>query len=170
MPIRRTTFANPNRAQRKGKFVIENKDVLRRNLKLLNQIGYRKPAQIHKRLRLCPQNIFPCKFCPCRKRPSPAIGENHTAILRDAIHSKKASVVRRELILDTGVAEPDDQLHAILPFQQTHAACNLERSTGRAKLLLLRVLGIGSRSSSGRRIRLALLGNFWLSRRSDNRI
>src|ERR1700678_3629116 len=102
MPIRRTTFANPNRAQRKCKFVIENQDVLRRNLELQNQSGYRKPAQIHKRLWLCQQNILSCKLCPRRKCPPPAIGEDHTAILRYAIHREKAGVVRRELILNTG--------------------------------------------------------------------
>src|SRR3954462_846577 len=62
MPVRRTTLANPNRAQRKCKLVVKDDKVLRRNIELLNQSGHRKPAQIHKRLRLRQQNILPASF------------------------------------------------------------------------------------------------------------
>src|SRR5882757_3194500 len=151
MPVCRTTLANPNRAQRKCELVVENDNVLRRNLELLNQSGNRKPAQIHKRLRLCEQNILPCKLRPGSECSAPAIGNHHTAILRDAIDRQKAGVVRRELILDTGVAETDNQPHASYPFQQTQAACESRKNRQAAQtLLLLRILGIGSRSSSGR--------------------
>ena len=112
MPVRRTTLPNPNRAQRKCKLVIEDDNVRRRDLELLNQSGYRKPAEVHVRLGLRQQNILPCKLRPGSKCSAPAIGERHTAILRDAIDRQKARVMRRELILDTGVAKSDDQLHA----------------------------------------------------------
>src|SRR5258707_6224468 len=79
--------------------------------------------------------------------------------------------MRRELILDTGVAETDNQPHASYPFQQTQAACKSRKIWQAAsKLLLLRILGIGSRSSSRRcrSIGLALLGNLWLRRSDDH--
>src|SRR3981189_1786374 len=79
--------------------------------------------------------------------------------------------MRRELILDTGVAETDNQLHAAYPFQQTQAACESRKGRQAAsKLLLLRVLGCGSRSSSCRccSICLALLRNLWLRRSDDH--
>ena len=112
MPVRRTTLANPNRAQRKCKLVVKDDKVLRRNLELLNQGGHRKPAQIHKRLRLRQQNILSCKLRPGSKCSAPAIRNHHTAILRDAIDRQKSCIVRRELILDTRISKTDYQLHA----------------------------------------------------------
>src|SRR5271154_4430725 len=81
--------------------------------------------------------------------------------------------MRRELILDTGVAETDNQPHAVFPFPTNSSSLRNPKTRQAAQtLLLLRILGIGSRSSSSgsssRGVRLALLRNLWLRRCSNN--
>src|SRR5215472_6889299 len=37
--------------------------------------------------------------------------DHHAALFSNPIYSEKANVVRRELVLDARIAQPDDQLH-----------------------------------------------------------
>ena len=49
---------------------------------------------------------------PRRKRTALAISHFHAAVVGDAINREKAQIVRRELVFDSRIAQPDNQFHA----------------------------------------------------------
>src|SRR4029077_374039 len=104
---------NPQRAQRKIQLVLNYNQVrLRRRLVLPQQLPHREPAQIHERLWFGQQHHLIGDHGPRRQGPTLPVSHFHPKITGDPIDRQKTQVMRRELILDSGIAETNDQFHA----------------------------------------------------------
>src|SRR5262249_42593483 len=80
-------------------------------LKILNQLSHGKPAEVHVGLWLGQQNLVSCKPYLGGRRLASAACHIDFASLSDTVDSQKAQIVRRELVLDAGIAQTDNQLH-----------------------------------------------------------
>src|SRR5579872_6615507 len=115
---------NPQRAQREIQLVLNHDQVrLRSRLVLAEQLPHREAAQIHERLGLGQQYHLIGDYSPRRQRPALPIPHFHTQIAGDPIDRQKSQVMRRELILDSGIAETNNQFHA------RRAASEFQRAT-----------------------------------------
>src|SRR5947209_2733301 len=107
------TLAYANQAERKVQFVINHDQVLLRiHLVLPRELLHRQSAQVHIRFRLGQQNFFFANPGPRSERLAVPVVYGHAALFGNPVNSQKADIVRRELVFDTGIAQPDDQLHA----------------------------------------------------------
>src|SRR5437879_4449603 len=111
---RAATLPDTNRPQRQVQLVIDHNQISYRvQLVLRKQRAYREATQVHVGLRLGQKNLFCSDRGPCCKRPALAIPDLDPAIVRDTIDSEKTQIVRRELVFDSGIAQPDDQFHTL---------------------------------------------------------
>ena len=107
---------NPQRAQRKIQLVLNHDQVrLRIHFVLPDQFPDRQTTQVHVGLGLRQQHRDTLDLCPRRNRPALPVPYFNPQVARNAINRQEAQVMRRELILDTGIAETDDQFHATIP-------------------------------------------------------
>src|ERR1700730_12163446 len=104
------------RAQRKIQFVL-NHDQVRFWLQfvLRDQLPDRQPTQVHESFGLGQQHCLVPNLHSCRQRPALPVPDLNATLAGDAIYRQKAQVMRRELILDTWIAEANDQFHATIP-------------------------------------------------------
>src|SRR6185437_705671 len=117
VPGGRAALSNPNHSQRQVQFVIDDDQVLFRiGFILSHQLQHRHAAQVHVGLRLGQKDLFIPQPASAGERLAVPVVDRHAALLGDPVNRQKADVVRRELILDTGIAQPDDQLHAAYFF------------------------------------------------------
>src|ERR1700692_3412178 len=106
---------NPQRAQRKIQFILDHDQVrFRLQLILCYQLPDRQPTQVHESFGLGQQNWLVPNLHSCRQSPALPVPDLNATLTGDAIHRKKAQVMRRELILDAWIAETNDQFHAEL--------------------------------------------------------
>src|SRR6266571_724340 len=112
MPGRRTPRPDPYHSQRQVKLVINHDQVpLRFNFILPGQFHHRHAAQVHVGFRLGQQDLFVSKPGPGRQRLAVPVIAHHTALLGNPVNREKADIVGRELVLDTRISQPNDQLH-----------------------------------------------------------
>src|SRR6476660_7448226 len=79
---------------------------------LRHQFTNRHAAQVHEGLWFRQQDLLVADFCPRRERMTLAISYFHAAVVRDAVNGEKAQIVRRELVFNARIAQPDNQFHA----------------------------------------------------------
>ena len=114
MPCRTAPLPDANRAQRQVELVVNHKQVpLHIHLMFHHQFPHRKPTQVHVGFRFCQNHRRTRNRCPRRQRAALAIPDFNPKPVGDPIDRQKPEIVRRELVLDSGVAQTDNQFHAI---------------------------------------------------------
>src|SRR5262245_16569263 len=118
MPRRAPALANPNPAQRQIQLVVNHDQVtLWLDLVFRHQFMHRQPAQVHVGLWLSQQDLFRANHGASRQSPAVPVANFHAVSLRQTINRQETQVMRRELILNPRVAQPDyqfqEQLSAI---------------------------------------------------------
>ena len=76
------------------------------------QFTNRDAAQVHESFGLGQQNLLAINFSPGRQRAALAISDFNAAIVSDTINGQKSQIVRRELVFNSRIAQPDNQFHA----------------------------------------------------------
>ena len=77
-----------------------------------HQLPHRKPTQVHVGFRLRQNHRLAGNRRPSRQRPALAIPDFNPQVVGDPIDRQEPEIVRRELVLDSGIAQTDDQFHA----------------------------------------------------------
>ena len=70
------------------------------------------PDQVHERLRLSQKHRLIRNEGPRCQSPALPISNIHAQARSDSINRQETQVMWRELILDTGIAQPNNQFHA----------------------------------------------------------
>src|SRR5712692_2094726 len=160
---------NPDRPPRQLHFIPEHQQVVHIQIVLLQQLSHRDAAEIHVRLRLRQDHIFPGNLSSPRERF--ALGPFHAnpAAIRQFIYGHESQVMRRPLILRIGIPKSDNKPHSLLSKGPASAGLLLQN---RCLLFLLRFLFLGLglcflclSAFFAFHFLLALLDDFGLSRR-----
>src|SRR5436309_4070232 len=109
---RSAALPDADRAKRQIQLVIHNDQITRRiHLKILNQLSHGEPAEVHESFGLGQQDLVSSELHLDGRRLASAARDIDLAALGDTIDGQKAKIVRRELVLDTGIAQTANQRH-----------------------------------------------------------
>ena len=110
MAASRTIRPDPQRLPGQIQFVVNQENLLRRNLVLHQQTLHRLAAHIHVRLRFGQQNSA---CLPINPWPTSAIESLRVTWIpvafRQPVDNQESKIVRRELVFRPGISEPDNQ-------------------------------------------------------------
>ena len=113
MPRRTPPLPDANRAQRQVKLVVNHNQVPRHiDLMFRHQFPHRKPTEVHVGFRFRQDRRLTGDCRPRGQRAALAIPDFDPEAVGDPIDRQEPEIVRRELVLDSGVAQTDDQFHA----------------------------------------------------------
>src|SRR5258708_33338500 len=116
------TLPDPDSPQGQIQLVINHEHIFERccficsHKVLFQQLPDRHATQVHVGLGLGQQHFFIADARARRQGLAVPVIDHHAVLLGDAVNRKKAQIMRRELILDAGIAQPNDQLHATYFF------------------------------------------------------
>src|SRR5579885_1439216 len=106
--------ADANRPQRQVQLVVNHDQVrLRTQLIFVQQLLYGDAAQVHERIGFGQQDGLVPDLRPAREGAALMVPHFHRVIACDAVDGEKPEVMRRELILDSRIAQSNDQFHAL---------------------------------------------------------
>src|SRR3981189_1213317 len=114
VPRRTPSPPDANRPQRQVELVVNHNQVPRHiDLMFRHQFPHRKPTQVHVGFRFGQDRLLTGDRCPRGQRAALAIPDFEPESIGDPINRQEPEIVRRELVLDSRIAQTDDQFHAI---------------------------------------------------------
>jgi hypothetical protein len=79
---------------------------------LIHQLTNRHTTQVHEGLWFSQQDLLVADRRPGRERMALTIPYFYAAVICEAVDGEEAQIVRRELVFNPRIAQPDNQFHA----------------------------------------------------------